>query len=32
LPRDEAFVLLSETAWNKHTSDDAIWNLIGKIW
>jgi RepB DNA-primase from phage plasmid len=32
VPRDEAFVLLSETAWNKHTTDDSVWAMIDKIW
>jgi hypothetical protein len=32
VPADEAFVLLWETGWNKHTNKDAIWNMIEKIW
>jgi RepB DNA-primase from phage plasmid len=32
VPRDEAFVLLSETKWNKHTSDGPVWAMIDKIW
>ena len=32
VPEDEAFVLLRDTAWNKHGDDDPIWNMIEKIW
>jgi hypothetical protein len=32
VPADEAFVLLWETGWNKHTNENAVWNMIGKIW
>jgi hypothetical protein len=32
VPRAEAFVLLSTTAWNKHSSDQPVWNMIDKIW
>jgi hypothetical protein len=40
VPRDDAFVLLWDTAWNKHKldtrgrddPDNAVWRMIDKIW
>jgi RepB DNA-primase from phage plasmid len=32
VPRDEAFVLLFGTAWNKHDSEEPVWTMIDKIW
>lgn len=32
VPRDEAFVCLSETKWNKHAADKPVWILIDKVW
>lgn len=32
VPAHEAFVLLRDTAWNKHDDDGRVWALIEKIW
>jgi hypothetical protein len=29
---EEAFVLLWETQWNKHTHETPVWTLIEKVW
>ena len=32
VPRDEGFVLLFQSKWNKHASEGPVWSLVDKIW